>query len=153
MKASLRPAGTDDLDAIADVQLASALVAFEHIGPVEKMGPVDFGPWLEAADRAFVAEDAEGLAGFAFVGGCELQLFYTHPRVWGHGVGRALLAAAEDGLRSAGCEEAVVFTEERNHRPLRVYHAAGWREDGYVKEREWLGVPIREPRLRKRLRA
>src|SRR3954469_16729232 len=152
MKASLRPARADDLDAISAVQLASALIAFEHIGPVEKMGPVDFGPWLAAADRALVAEDAEGdVVGFVFVGGCELQLFYTHPRVWGAGVGRMLLAAAEDALRAAGCEEAVVFTEERNHRPLRVYRSAGWREDGYVKEREWLGVPIREPRLRKRL--
>jgi GNAT superfamily N-acetyltransferase len=67
------------------------------------------------------------------VGGCELQFFYTHPRVWGAGAGRALLAAAEDALRNAGCDEAFVYTEERNERPLRVYAAAGWEPDGGVK--------------------
>ena len=41
--------------------------------------------------------------------------------------------------------------QARNTRPLGVYHAAGWREDGRVKERLWLGVPIREPRLVKHL--
>ena len=149
----LRPATEDDLDAITSVQQASAREAFAHIGPVDRMEPPDFGPWLERAETALVAIDEDGaVVGVALAGGCELQLFYTHPRVWGHGVGRALLAAAEDALRSAGCSEAVVFTEERNHRPLRVYREAGWREDGYVKERDWLGVPLREPRLRKRLR-
>src|SRR4051794_6334316 len=150
MKASLRTATPDDLPAIAAVQLASARVAFAHIGPVERMEPVDFGPWLEAAETALVAVVAWETAGFVFAGGCELQLFYTHPSVWGEGVGRALLAAAEDALRAVGCEEASVYTEERNERALAVYHAAGWREDGRVQEREWLGVPIREPWLRQR---
>jgi GNAT superfamily N-acetyltransferase len=71
--------------------------------------------------------------------------------VWGLGFGRALLAATEDALRAAGCSEAFVYTEERNERALRIYVAAGWLADGHVKERSWLGVPIREPRLRKHL--
>lgn len=116
------------------------------------MEPVDFSSWLDDAEHAFVAEDGSGeVVGVALAGECELQLFYTHPRVWGRGFGRALLSAAEEALRAAGCSEATLYTEERNERPLRVYHAAGWREDGYVKERDWLGVPLREPRLRKRL--
>ena len=151
MKASLRAATPEDLPAIGDVQRASALAAFAHIGPVERLGPFDAESWFAAAETALVAVVDGSVAGFAFTGGCELQLFYTHPRVWGQGVGRALLAAAEDALRNAGCEEAAVYTEERNERALRVYHAAGWREDGRVNEREWLGVPIREPWLRKRL--
>jgi GNAT superfamily N-acetyltransferase len=109
------------------------------------------GDRFDAAEIALVAADGDEVVGFAFAGGCELQFFYTHPRVWGRGFGRALLAAAEDALRAAGCTEALVYTEERNERPLRVYQAAGWREDGHVTERDWLGVPIRETRLRTRL--
>jgi GNAT superfamily N-acetyltransferase len=151
MKASLRAATEDDLPAMAALQLASAREAFAHIGPVERMEPIDWTRWLESAETRLVALDGDEVVGFAFTGGCELQLFYTHPRVWGRGFGRVLLEAAEEALRAAGCSEAFVHTEERNHRPLRVYRAAGWREDGTARERDWLGVPIREPRLVKRL--
>jgi GNAT superfamily N-acetyltransferase len=150
----LRAATPDDLAAIASLHLASARAAFAHIGPVERLEPRDWAADLAAAETALVAvsEQDDEVVGFAFVGGCELRFFYTHPRVWGHGAGRALLAAAEDALRGAGCEEPVVYTEERNERPLRVYAAAGWQPDGGVKERDWLGVRIRELRLVKRLR-
>jgi GNAT superfamily N-acetyltransferase len=147
----IRPATADDLPAIAALQLASARAAFAHIGPVEQLEPRDWAVDLAAADTALVAIDGDEVVGFAFCGGCELQFFFTHPRVWGSGFGRALLAAAEEALRGAGCAEAFVYTEERNERALRVYHAAGWREDGAAKERLWLGTPIREPRLVKRL--
>jgi GNAT superfamily N-acetyltransferase len=148
----IRAASAEDLPALTRLHLAAARQGFAHIGPVERLEPRDWAPDLEAADTALVAADDAGeVVGFAFVGGCELQFFFTHPRVWGRGFGRALLAAAEEALRSAGCDEAFVYTEERNERPLTIYHAAGWREDGSAKEREWLGVPIREPRLVKRL--
>ena len=149
MKAVLREAVAADLPAIGAVQLASAREAFAHIGPVDRMAPPDWAPWLSRAETALVAEVDEEIVGFAFVGGCELQLFYTHPRVWGFGVGRQLLAAAEEAL--SGCEEAFLYTEERNHRPLAIYRKAGWLPDGTAREREWLGVAIRELRLVKRL--
>src|SRR4051794_40074603 len=123
MKAALRAATDEDLPAIAALQLASARAAFAHIGPVEQLEEFDARQWFDAAETALVAVVDEEVVGFAFAGGCELQLFYTHPRVWGRGVGRALLAAAEEALRGAGCEEAAVYTEERNERALRVYHA------------------------------
>jgi GNAT superfamily N-acetyltransferase len=153
VNASLRPASVEDLPAIAAVNVASARAAFGHIGPVAVLDPrpEDWAPRLAAAETALVTVAGDEVVGFAFTGACELQFFYTHPRVWGRGVGRALLAAAEDALRAAGYREAVVWTEERNERPLRIYAAAGWSPDGAVKEREWLGVRIRELRLRKRL--
>jgi GNAT superfamily N-acetyltransferase len=152
VKASLREAVPDDLPAIASVVVAAGQAAWGHIGPVDRLeSPVsDWAPRLAAAETALVGvSDAGEVIGFAFAGDCELQFLHTHPRVWGSGVGRALLAAAEDGLRESGCEEAVLYTEERNHRALRVYAAAGWHPDGPVRERDWLGVRIREPRLRK----
>jgi GNAT superfamily N-acetyltransferase len=151
VKASLRDAVPADLPAIAATHLASAREAFAHIGPVEQLEARDWAADLAAAEVALVAVAGDEVAGFIFTGGCEVQFFFTHPRVWGQGVGRMLLAAAEDALRAAGCTEAVLYTEERNERPLRVYAAAGWHPDGEAREREWLGVRIREPRLRKRL--
>ena len=151
MKASLRPAARDDLPAISALHAASARAAFGHIAPFARFEPVDWGPALEAADCALVAEDDGGVVGFIFTRGCEVRVFYTHPRVWGRGFGLALLERGEDAMRDAGCEEAFLYTEERNHRPLRIYEGAGWHPDGAVKEREWLGVPIRELRLAKPL--
>jgi GNAT superfamily N-acetyltransferase len=148
----IREAMPGDLSAISALHLAAAREAFAHIGPVESLSPRDWSPDLETADTALVAVEEDGdVVGFVFCGGCEVQFFFTHPRVWGSGFGRELLSAAEEALRAAGCAEATLYTEERNHRPLRAYHAGGWREDGEVRERDWLGVPIREPRLRKRL--
>ena len=98
-----------------------------------------------------VAVDPGGVAGFVAAVNCEIDLLYTHPRVWGRGVGRLLLAAGEAALREAGCTEATLWTEERNERPRRVYEAAGWCTDGGVRERPWNGAALRELRYRKRL--
>ena len=152
MKAALRRATPDDLPAISAVHAASARAAFGHIAPIERFEPVDWGPSLSEADTALVATDAAEVVGFVFTRGCEVRVFYSDPRVWGRGFGRALLEAAEGAMRAAGCEEASLYTEERNHRPLQIYEAAGWRPSGRVKEREWLGVPIRELQLVKPLR-
>jgi ribosomal protein S18 acetylase RimI-like enzyme len=149
----IRDAVEDDLPALAAVLVAAGRAAWGHIGPVERLesAPSDWAPRLAAADTALVFEEAGEVVGFAFTGGCELQFLHVHPSAWGKGVGRALLAAAEDALRAAGCAEATLYTEERNHRAVRVYAAAGWVADGAVRERDWLGSQIREPRLRKRL--
>jgi GNAT superfamily N-acetyltransferase len=150
----LRPAIPYDLPAIAAVHVAAARVAWAYLAPVETLEPSvdEWEPRLEAAEDATVAVSEGEVVGFAFTGACELQFFFTHPRVWGRGAGRALLAHAEDALRAAGCAEAVVWTEERNERALAVYGTAGWEPDGTAKERVWIGAPIRELRLRKRLR-
>ena len=154
MKAALRPATHDDLSAIASLQRAAAQEAFAHIGPVERLstGPETWAPALDSADTALVAEHDGEVVGFAFRRGCELSVFYTHPRVWGRGFGRALLEAIEEAMRESSCEEGIVYTEERNHRPLRIYTLAGWEPDGAARERDWLDVPIREIRLVKPLR-
>ena len=98
-----------------------------------------------------VAVDPGGVVGFVAAVNCEIDLLYTHPRTWGRGVGRLLLAAGEAALRESGCTEATLWTEERNERPRRVYEAAGWRTDGEVRERAWNGAWLTELRYRKAL--
>jgi ribosomal protein S18 acetylase RimI-like enzyme len=81
----------------------------------------------------------------------EMFLLFVHPKHAGRGVGRALLDAAHEALRSAGCHEVFLFTHEDNERALAVYEAAGYRRDGSVRESDFRGVHLREPRLIKRL--
>jgi RimJ/RimL family protein N-acetyltransferase len=59
-----------------------------------------------------------------------------------------LLERATFALLAAGFREAVLWTEHRNARALAVYQRSGWRPDGAVRERDYLGVRIRELRHR-----
>jgi ribosomal protein S18 acetylase RimI-like enzyme len=81
----------------------------------------------------------------------EMYLLFVHPEHSGRGVGRALLEAAHDALRAAGSREAFLYTHEQNERALAVYEAAGYRCDGSVRESDFRGVHLREPRLVKPL--
>jgi GNAT superfamily N-acetyltransferase len=143
----VRPAHPEDGPAMAEAFLAAGRAAWGFAG--EPALAAMRAPEFPGGE--LVAEDAEGVAGFAVLDGCELDLLYTHPRVWGRGAGHALLAAAEAALREAGCHKATLWTEERNLRPRGVYEAAGWRTDGEVRERVWNGAPLRELRYRKPL--
>jgi ribosomal protein S18 acetylase RimI-like enzyme len=79
----------------------------------------------------------------------EMYLLFVHPEHVGHGVGRALLDAAHDALRAAGCREAFLYTRQENARALVVYEAAGYRRDGSVRESDFRGVHLRDPPLGK----
>jgi GNAT superfamily N-acetyltransferase len=160
--AEIRPARLEDAAAIASVNAAAGRVGWSAFIPLERLDelepPVERWDERLAAARpgdAWVALRDGEVVGFALTLACaegpehgELTTLYTHPRVWGEGVGRALLAAALSALAATGCREAVLWTEERNRRPRSFYEAAGWRPGGAVREREFLGWPIRELRYR-----
>jgi ribosomal protein S18 acetylase RimI-like enzyme len=80
-----------------------------------------------------------------------MYLLFVDPRHGRRGVGRALLDAAHEALRAAGCREAFLYTHEQNQRAIAVYEAAGYRRDGSVREFDFRGVHQREPRLVKAL--
>jgi len=75
----------------------------------------------------------------------ELHLLFVHPRHARRGVGRALLAAAHEALRAAGCREAFLYTHEQNKRALAVYEAAGYRHEGTVRESDFRGIHLANP--------
>ena len=67
------------------------------------------------ADLVAVDEHGEVFAFVAWDAATgEIIRLFTHPRGWGYGAGRALLEAACTALRSAGCKQAWLWTEERN---------------------------------------
>ena len=144
---TIRPATADDAAAIAEMFLSGAREAWGLAAdelPAEMEPPPINGGEL-------IVEDEDGLAGFAILKDCEIDLLFTHPRAWGRGAGRALLLAAEDALRSAPCGEVSLWTEERNANARRIYQASGWRKTKELRERVWNGTAMRELRYRKRL--
>jgi GNAT superfamily N-acetyltransferase len=143
----VRAAEAADHDAMAEVFLAAGRAAWGFAG--EDALAAMRAPFFGRGE--LVAENESGVLGFVAAVGCVIDLLYTHPRAWGSGAGRALLAAGEAALREHGCAEATLWTEERNERARRVYEAAGWRTDGEVRDRVWHGAPLRELRYAKRL--
>jgi len=151
----LRPAALGDLPAVSSTLIAAGVEAWGPWLDAERIASqtTQEHEWL-AAGGLVVADDAQGVvAGFvrfdvAADGTGWIDLLYTHPRAWGHGAGRALLAHGTGALRDAGCPCALLFTEERNARARGVYEAAGFRLDGEVRERDWHGARLRELRYR-----
>jgi ribosomal protein S18 acetylase RimI-like enzyme len=101
------------------------------------------------------ADETDGLVGYsaAHPEDGEMFLLFVHPAHAGRGIGRALLNAAHDALRAAGCNEAYLFVHEQNERALAVYTNAGYRPDGSDRISDFRGTRIRELRLVKQLEA
>jgi ribosomal protein S18 acetylase RimI-like enzyme len=95
----------------------------------------------------------DGVVGYTAVHPADGEMFllFVHPGYAGHGIGRALLAAAHGALRAADCPEAFLFVHERNERALAVYAAAGYHPDGTDRVSDFRGARIRELRLVKQL--
>jgi ribosomal protein S18 acetylase RimI-like enzyme len=68
-----------------------------------------------------------------------LESVAVAPEAQGHGVGRGLIAFAEDRARAAGLPEARLYTHERMTENIRLYERLGYREthraeqDGYAR--------------------
>jgi GNAT superfamily N-acetyltransferase len=158
--AQVRRAVADDAQAIGAVFDAAVRAGWRYLGELAD-NPM-FAPedWEQlVADHAppnvlLVATDRAGrVLGYtaAHPDDGELFLLFVHPTHGGQGIGRTLLSAAHDALRSAGCKQAFLFTHEQNERALAVYASAGYRPDGYIRESDFAGSAIRELRLVKQL--
>ena len=94
---------------------------------------------LEGEHRTIVAEDDEGLVGFASSGpgrdadvDTELELWalYVRARLWGTGVGYALFSEA------IGDRAAYLWVLAGNERSIRFYERQGFRLDGTSDEHD-----------------
>ena len=156
----VRRATANDAQAIGAVFDAAVAAGWSYMGDLAKEPMFPPEEWdREVADHAppnvlMVATEPEGhVIGFvaAHPSDCELFLLFVHPSASGRGVGRTLLDAAHDALRAAGCTEVFLYTHEQNERAQRVYERAGYRADGTIKESDFRGTHIREPRFVKKL--
>jgi GNAT superfamily N-acetyltransferase len=165
----IRRARASDVPAMGVIKHDAGLAAWRHFLPPTVIGSLSMPErWTAAIDsdaprmQMLIAEASGRVLGFAFTRPSgdpdagdatgELDGFYVDPGSWGHGVGRALLAAATDRLRDDGFAEATLWTADENHRPRRIYEAAGWRTHGTDRRRELGGVAFVEVRYRLSLR-
>lgn len=168
----LRAGRGDDASAVTQLFVDAGRIGWaSFLSPDQLEGIVpDTATWTKRLTAAgtsdehgevVVAVDDAGVAGFIWVRQAseldltepagEVATFYTDPRVWGAGVGRRLMDFGLDRLRSMGYHECVLWTHERNERPLRIYAETGWTLDGQHRTRDFHGLPITELRHRYQL--
>jgi ribosomal protein S18 acetylase RimI-like enzyme len=152
----IRRARADDALAIGAVFDAAVREGWSYLGPIAREPMFADEDWHRlVADHAaprslLVAVSAGGgIVGYCAVHpeDCEMYLLFVDPAWGGRGVGRALLGSGHEALRGAGCDHALLYTEERNERALSFYAAAGYRPDGSAREPEFRGLRLRELRL------
>lgn len=160
---TVRRAQAEDWPSMVSAFAAAGRAAWPHILPPKFLA--DLNPpdrWREAIDdpsQVVLVIDVGGIeAGFSVLrrsgdpdatpGIGELDSFYVHPDFWGRGAGRELLRSSVEHLDETGFAEATLWTAELNHRPRRIYEAAGWSLDGGRRERELCGRSFVELRYR-----
>jgi ribosomal protein S18 acetylase RimI-like enzyme len=153
---TLRPAVPSDAAAIGAVFDAAVRAGWAYLGDLAAESlftPQDWDRLVadhRPPDVLLVAvHDTDGVVGYTAVHPADGEMFllFVDPGYAGRGIGRALLAAAHDALRAAGCAEAFLFVHEQNERALAVYTAAGYRPDGSDRESDFRGTRVREVRL------
>jgi GNAT superfamily N-acetyltransferase len=152
----LRQSVPEDAEAIALVQLRSALAGFADFRPAgasAQLDPADRVPlWRERLP--LVAETDDGIVGFAHFGPNpdepvgEIYRFFVEPECWRKGVGQALMQRAFDQLHATGFDEALVWVHADNHRARHFYEATGFRPDGAKRDEEAFGHVVKEVRHR-----
>jgi ribosomal protein S18 acetylase RimI-like enzyme len=152
----VRPATAEEAQAIGAVFDAAVRAGWTYLGKLAEkpmFTPEDWDRLVAdhtAPNVLLVATDRAGrVVGFSAVHpeDGEMFLLFVDPACAGRGVGRTLLNAAHDALRTAGCTEAFLFVHEQNERALAVYASAGYRPDGSIRESNFRGTAIRELRL------
>ena len=81
----------------------------------------------------------------------EVVAIYLDPVYWGQGLGRRLMAAAEEQMFADGFSESMLWVLRSNHRARRFYELAGWSHDGSSKSDLFAGHQVDEVRYRKSL--
>ena len=165
----VRDARPEDASAIAQVHTRSWQVGYAHAFPTEALAAISverrrdyMASYLRSLPprAAVLVGELDGeVCGFASVGAAredddalgELYAIYVDPDRWGSGLGRALIAAAEERLRAAGFTETMLWVLEDNPRARRFYEAAGWIHDGGTKRDTHLDTEVTEVRYRKQL--
>lgn len=154
----------EDADAIADVHVASWRWAYEGLMPEDVLATISVDKrtamWREVIPRGgvVVAEDSGGsLVGFASVGPTtqddavpgtgELFAIYLAQEAAGRGIGQSLLHRAEENLRAAGFDRAMLWVLAADDRARRFYERNGWSIDGATDTSDIKGNPMTEVRM------
>lgn len=136
---TIRPARADEAGAVIGLWYLCGLTRPWN-DPVQ-----DFARALEGeSSTILVAQGEDGeIAGSAMVGddGHRGWVYYlaVAPAARRSGLGRALMAAAEDWLRARGCPKVQLMVREGNEEALGFYAALGLERQGVVTLGRFLG--------------
>jgi mycothiol synthase len=135
------PADTEALHAISEAAFAP-VPDFES-EPLERFAAEHLERHDAAPELSVVADDDEGIAGFALVlawpqeSTGHVDLLAVHPRAAGRGLGTALLRTAFAAIRDAGLTRATLGVAGDNPRAVALYERAGMspgpRTDAYER--------------------
>src|SRR5699024_9633644 len=81
----------------------------------------------------------------------QVHALHVDPDSWRRGTGGALLRHAQDRLRSAGFDEAVLWVLATNERARIFYAGQGWSPDGGKSRQRIGGRLVDEVRYRRRV--
>lgn len=166
--AQVRIATSEDAAGIASVHVRSWQVAYRGHMPDEYLDSLDVekraNMWRELTrdpDKViFVAEDLQGkIVGFSALGPsrdadakpktAEVLAIYVHPEQWRKRIGRALLSASLEQLRTRGFDQVTLWVLDKNERARSFYESFGFSHDGAVQDDDqWKSFAVREVRYR-----
>ncbi|MFI6927522.1 GNAT family N-acetyltransferase [Nonomuraea spiralis] len=166
----IRQATSADAGAIAEVHVRSWQAAYRGLVPQDHLDGMNAAARRPAWERwlartawpregTLVAEADGQVVGFTGLlpardededgaSVAEVATIYLVPESWGQGIGRALMDAAVAALTRAGYRQAVLWVLDANVRARRFYEAAGWHDDGVVKDDDSRGFVLTEVRYR-----
>ena len=144
----VRQAGPEDAAGIARVHVATWRTAYRGLLTDDFLASLNESAYAErwrrtlsgAADRVYVAENADGVIGFASGGkeragegaySGELYAIYVLREAQGHGHGRRLVQAVVGGLRELRLPNMIVWVLRDNVPARRFYERLG---GTYVRE-------------------
>ncbi|WP_431233541.1 N-acetyltransferase family protein [Mycolicibacterium psychrotolerans] len=144
----VREAVLDDAMAVAQVHVRSwragyrGLVAqsyLDALDPAERAKRFALDGMELSGPYTLVAVDHGMIRGHVTIGRSrdadmpesgEVWALYVDPECWGAGIGRALLTAGCDRLRTAGHRRAFLWVLSANDDARRFYERNGWSSDG-----------------------
>lgn len=134
---NLRPATSSDVAAIRNIAKRAYIKYVPRIGRVPAPMAADFLSHVQAG-QTHVAEIDGLVVGYliAFTrdDDCFIENVAVDPSGAGKGIGKALMALAEDHARDAGRDKVVLYTNARMHENFPFYAALGYRTTGLVVE-------------------
>jgi len=116
-------------------------------------------PSADQGMTSLVAEDQGLVIGWIRVGPAEapehsmgeVHGIYVDPEWWGEGVGRSLMEAGHEVLRSSGFSKAILWVLEGNDRAKRFYEHLGWSWDGTLRMTKFDGELAKEVKYARQL--
>ena len=153
----IRPAGQDDLPAIASIHSASWRDAYSGFLPADYLaGQVQLdlqATWqqqeIHPQDVVLVADTTEGLVGFVAVW-CRpcpfVDNLHVVPSMRSRGIGAALMRAAAGRLLEQGHSTAYLWVFERNVAAIRFYDRLGATRTGRARK-EFFGQGVQCVRM------